>query len=319
VRPAAESAGERQPRARGAPGSGKDSPPSRRHCRVGTLTRADARGVGAPSPHRAARGARTAIRRAISGLHAGAARGTKRAASRGVSSSLYRIAACALVASAVWPSAARAAAAIVDPASLVAVARATAAEHTGRTAPGDLDVRPPDPRLRLPACPTPLRGSVAPGTRSATRLTVEIGCAEPAWRHYVQVLVRVHDDVVVAARPIPRGQPIESADLEVVRRDVGTLTGGHFRASEAVVGRAAQRPIGAGEVVLPAVAKSPTVVRRGQQVTLLARAAGVQVRVDAVALADGGVADRVRVRNVATGRQVQGVVRSADTVEVVLE
>lgn len=269
-------------------------------------------------PARAEPGAGATIRRAISGLQAVATRGTKHAASRDVSPTLHRIAACVLVASAA-PSAALGAAAIVDPASLAAVARATAAEHTGRTDPADLDVRAPDPRLRLPACATPLSGGVAPGTRSATRLTVEIRCAEPAWRHYVPVQVRVHDDVVVAARPIARGQAIDVADLEVVRRDVGTLTAGHFRGTEAVVGRVAQRPIGAGEVLIPAVARSPTVVRRGQQVTLLARAAGVQVRVDAVALVDGGVADRVRVRNLATGRQVQGVVRSADTVEVVLE
>jgi flagella basal body P-ring formation protein FlgA len=210
-------------------------------------------------------------------------------------------------------------AALTSPASLVTVARETAAAHTGRTDPADLDVRAPDPRLRLPACRTPLQGTVAPGMRSATRLAIEVRCTEPAWRHYLQVQLRMEDHVVVAVRPIARGQTIVAADLEVVRRDVATLTAGHFRTSEAAVGRIAQRPVGAGEVLAPAVAKSPTVVRRGQQVTLLASAAGVQVRVDAVALADGGVADRVRVRNLATGRQLEGVVRSAETVEVALE
>jgi flagella basal body P-ring formation protein FlgA len=237
-----------------------------------------------------------------------------------VNSRFNRIAASALLASTFAASLVHAAGAgLVEPATLVSVARETAAAHTGRTDPADLDVRAPDPRLRLPACAAPLRGVVAPGMRSATRLAVEVSCAEPVWRHYVQVQVRTQEDVVVAVRPIPRGQPIGAADLEVVRRDVGVLTAGHFRAADAVVGRVAQRPIGAGEVVVPAIARSPPVVRRGQQVTLLASAAGLQVRVEAVALADAGVADRVRVRNLATGRQVEGVVRSAETVEVTLE
>lgn len=205
---------------------------------------------------------------------------------------------------------------LTDPATIVATARATAAGYTGRTAVADLDVRAPDPRLRLPLCEAPLEGRVAPGTRSPTQLTIEVACAHPAWRQYVPVRVRVAEPVVVATRPVARGQAIEAGDVELVTRDLGGLGSGYFRSTEAVVGRIVQRPIGAGEVVAPASAKPPTVVRRGQQVTLLATAGVVQVRVDGVALGDAGVTERVRVRNASTGRQVEGVVRSADLVEI---
>jgi flagella basal body P-ring formation protein FlgA len=211
------------------------------------------------------------------------------------------------------------AAGLTSPEAIVAVARTTASAHTGRTDPADLDVRPPDPRLRLAACSAALRGSVAPGTRSATQLAIEVSCTRPAWRHYVQVRIVAEEPVVVAARPIPRGQPIAAEDLEVVPRALQGLAAGYFRSPDEVVGRVAQRAIGAGAVVAPGAARRPTLVRRGQQVTLLARAASVQVRVEAVALADGGLSERVRVRNAATGRQVEGVVRSADTVEVAIE
>jgi flagella basal body P-ring formation protein FlgA len=207
-------------------------------------------------------------------------------------------------------------AALADPASIVAAARAAAAAHTGRTDPAALDVRPPDPRLRLPACETPLAGEVAPGTRSPTQLTIEVSCARPAWRQYVPVRVRVQEPVVVTTRAIARGQVVEAGDVEVVQRDLGGLGGGYFRAADLALGRGAQRSIGAGEVLSPTAAKPPAVIRRGQQVTLLATAGALQVRVDAVALGDAGVSERVRVRNAATGRQVEGVVRSADLVEI---
>jgi flagella basal body P-ring formation protein FlgA len=205
---------------------------------------------------------------------------------------------------------------LTDPAAIVATARATAAAHTGQTAAADLDVRAPDPRVRLPLCEAPLEGRVAPGTRSPTQLTIEVACARPAWRQYVPVRVRVEEPVVVATRTIARGQAIEGSDVELARRELGGLGAGYFRATDGVVGRIAQRPIGAGEVVAPAAAKPPTVVRRGQQVTLLATAGAVQVRVDGFALGDAGVTERVRVRNANTGRQVEGVVRSADLVEI---
>jgi flagella basal body P-ring formation protein FlgA len=60
-------------------------------------------------------------------------------------------------------------------------------------------------------------------------------------------------------------------------------------------------------------------VRRGQSLTVVARAGGMSVRTTGVAQADAGLAERVRVRNASTGREVEGIVRSGDTVEVALE
>lgn len=201
-------------------------------------------------------------------------------------------------------------------ASLVDTARAIAARHTGRTAAADLEVRAPDPRLRLPTCDGPLDGSVAPGTRAPTQLTVEVRCAAPVWRQYLAVRVRSRETVVVAARPIPRLATIQADDLETADRDLATLGTGWFRSPADAVGRVAQRPIGAGEVVAPGNAKAPAVVKRGQEVTVVAGTGGFSVRTKGIALTNAGVAERVRLRNPASGRQVEGVVRSADLVEV---
>lgn len=204
-------------------------------------------------------------------------------------------------------------------ASLVEAARALAARHTGRTAPADLDVRAPDERLRLPACGTPLAASVAPGTRSPAQLTVEVRCTAPAWRQYLSVRVRAAETVVVAARPIPRLATLQADDLQVVERELSTLGTGWFRTPEDAIGRIAQRPIGAGEVVAPTNARAPAIVKRGQEVTVIAGTGGFNVRTRGVALTDAGVAERIRVRNPASGRQVEGIVRSADLVEVAVQ
>jgi flagella basal body P-ring formation protein FlgA len=205
--------------------------------------------------------------------------------------------------------------AITDLAQLRATALDTAATYTGRPA-AQLDVATLDPRLRLLACPTPLAGKVTPGARTAARLTIEVSCAEPAWRVFVPVRIVARERVVVAARTLAPRTALTSADLEVVERELGSLTSGYFRQPDELLGSLPVRALGAGEVLTPALVRPGMLVRRGQRVTLLAQAAGLTVRMAGEAQSDGGLNQRIRVRNLSSERQVEGVVRSADTVEI---
>jgi flagella basal body P-ring formation protein FlgA len=207
----------------------------------------------------------------------------------------------------------------VEPIGRIAsVARAAAAVATGRAA-SELEVATIDPRLRLPGCESAPAGHLTPGTRSVAQLTIEVRCAAPSWREYVSVRVRAEESVVVAARPLSRLQPLTAEDIELVPRELATLPAGYFRRPEDVIGRLADRNVGVGEVLDPRVVHAPPLVKRGQSVTLLVRSGGINVRATGVALADAGLAERVRVRNTATSRLLEGVVRSAEVVEVALE
>jgi flagella basal body P-ring formation protein FlgA len=57
-------------------------------------------------------------------------------------------------------------------------------------------------------------------------------------------------------------------------------------------------------------------VRRGQQVTLIAANSGVQIRAQGQALTEGAVDQRVRVQNVSSLKVVEGVVESDGAVRV---
>jgi flagella basal body P-ring formation protein FlgA len=203
-------------------------------------------------------------------------------------------------------------------ARIAAIARATAVASTGRPA-AEIEVAPLDSRLRLPACEAAPVGRLTPGTRSAAQLTIEVHCAAPAWRQFVAVRVNALERVVIAARPLARLQVVTAEDLAVLPRELASLPAGYFRTAEEVLGHIAQRNVGAGEALSPGAVRAPPLVRRGQSVTLLVRDGGLYVRATGVVLADAGLAERVRVRNVSSSRLVEGVVRSADTVEVSLE
>lgn len=198
------------------------------------------------------------------------------------------------------------------------VARSAAAATTLRPA-SELEVGALDPRLRLPTCSSAPVGRASAGTSSASQLTIEVRCPAPAWRHFVVVRVHAEEAVVVAARPLSRLQVVGAEDVTLVPRDLSLLPGGYFRRVEDAIGRVAQRGIGPGEVLATGLLRAATIVHRGQPVTLVVQAGGLNVRAPGIALADGGLDERVRVRNTNSARELEGTVRSAETVELALE
>jgi flagella basal body P-ring formation protein FlgA len=86
-----------------------------------------------------------------------------------------------------------------------------------------------------------------------------------------------------------------------------------------VLGKKIRRAVNAGEPILPNLLLTPPVIRRGQTVTLKAGASRMSVSMAATALSDGGLGEVIDVTNDSSGRVVQGIVRSARVVEILLD
>lgn len=187
-------------------------------------------------------------------------------------------------------------------------------EHRGKTV---VEVGALDPRLRLPACSAPLSAFLPPGGRTLGATAVGVRCqgARP-WTLYVPARVRAMGPVVVAGRALGRGERLRADDLQVVERDLAEAPPGHLEALDEAVGMTLRRPLAAGTPLTRQALAPPLVVRRGQQVVLLAEGAGLQVRSTGQALADAARGERVRVKNSRSQRIVEGVAVGAATVKV---
>lgn len=174
-----------------------------------------------------------------------------------------------------------------------------------------------DSRLHLTPCRSPLQTSLAPGGRSPTRVTVLVKCADiGGWKLYVPVNVATFDRVVVATRAVDRGVTLDAADLAVVERETSSLPSSYMRDPAQLAGFTLARPVVAGTVISPSLLAADHVVRRGDMVTLIAQAGAMTVRAQGRALADAALRSRVKVQNLGSGRQVEGVVAGAGVVEV---
>jgi flagella basal body P-ring formation protein FlgA len=171
-----------------------------------------------------------------------------------------------------------------------------------------------DPRLNLAPCVGELTPFLPAGATIRPRTVVGVRCEGPSgWSIYVPVTVESDAQVLIARRSLARGVVPSPADLEATLRRVPGLAA-QFPATAADIGsRRLRRAVAAGEI-LAADALAPTLlVDRGQQVTLLAAEAGIAVRAGAVALEAGGFGDRVRARNAASGRIIEGIVQADGT------
>jgi flagella basal body P-ring formation protein FlgA len=168
-----------------------------------------------------------------------------------------------------------------------------------------------DARLRLPRCTEPL--AALPHAAG----TVEVSCPGAAgWKLYVPVRVSRTGAVLVLVRPVAAGSPIPADALAVETRDLARLPGAALADPAQAAGRIARRALAAGQPLSAGDLSLAPVVRRGQPVSLVARAGGLEVRTSGRALADAAPGDAVAVENLSSRRVVSGIAQAGGEVWV---
>lgn len=174
-----------------------------------------------------------------------------------------------------------------------------------------------DPRLRLDECASPLE-AFSQGTGMNTgRMTIGVRCpsANP-WTIYVPVTIEVETSVLVLRRPLARRARVEVTDVEPLVRRVPGLATVFINDVASLSGHRLKRSLPVGTALTVDMLQPDVLVRRGQQVTLIAANGGVQIRAQGEALTEGAASERVRVKNVSSLKVVEGVVESDGIVRV---
>jgi flagella basal body P-ring formation protein FlgA len=174
-----------------------------------------------------------------------------------------------------------------------------------------------DPRLRVEACSQPLQAFEQSQTNLGERVTVGIRCAAAnTWTLYVPVSVEVEIPVLVLRRALARRARVAIMDVEPETRRMPGSAATFLQDVTSLQGHRLKRSLPAGTALTVDMLVPDVVVRRGQQVTLIAASGPVEIRAQGHALTEGGVDDRVRVQNMSSLKVVEGVVESDSVVRV---
>ena len=185
--------------------------------------------------------------------------------------------------------------------------------------PGSADVEisvgEPDPHLNLAPCAR-AEPFIPTGMKLLGRASVGVRCLDGAnWTIYLPVRVRMFMDVMVAGRPIARGQPVTSSDVRAERVDIAPLRGNAILSADWADGRSATRAIAPGEAVRRDWLKAPGVVTAGESVQVVAIGTGFAAQTSGKALTGAAEGENVQVA-VSGGRILTGVARAPHTVEI---
>ena len=181
-------------------------------------------------------------------------------------------------------------------------------------------VGPIDTHLQQEQCSRPLRPVVASPQHMKDRVMIELRCQDPKpWHIYVPVRIVGTSPVAVTAHAIIAGTIIKAGDLKTEEHDISELPLGFLDDPSIAIGLTASRPIAGGAYLTNQHLVAAKAVQRGQSVTLIADAGGMSVRMAGRALSDGLMNQRVRVQNLSSGKIVEGIARSEQIVEIILQ
>jgi flagella basal body P-ring formation protein FlgA len=167
----------------------------------------------------------------------------------------------------------------------------------------------------LTACSGPVTAQGA-DTRLPSRMRFVAVCAgSNGWRYEFIVRAQVSARIAVMASDLAAGKVLADEDLLLERHDISSISDSIADPQEAV-GMSGKRTLRAGEILRKNLLMSPTLVKRGEPVRIVARHEQIEVTMAGDALDAGGRGDTVRVRN-SNGTVIRARVTGAATVEPV--
>ncbi len=174
-----------------------------------------------------------------------------------------------------------------------------------------------DSRLKLPKCSQPLQIQSQNRTLKAGRNTLSVKCKQQAkWSVYVSAMIRIYKDVIVAARPVRRGEIIRADSLKLQRRDIASLRTAYGEDLTAFINLQSSRNISADSVVNPGYLKPQTLIKKGDKVTIAAHSRNFDIQMAGIALMNGSKGQNIKVKNIKSKQIVHATVIKPNQVSV---
>lgn len=172
-----------------------------------------------------------------------------------------------------------------------------------------------DTRLTLPACGAPLEAFLPSGAKVQGKTTIGVRCQTPRpWTLYVPAKVASFSQVLTTNAPLRRGHLISAKDVSLQTRDSSSLNRAYLSDPVDAIGKVLQKNLARSALITNAVLAEPHIINKGQQVDLQAGSRGLQVSVTAIALSDGAVGEKIRVKNLSSSKIVEGTILASGTV-----
>jgi flagella basal body P-ring formation protein FlgA len=114
-------------------------------------------------------------------------------------------------------------------------------------------------------------------------------------------------DLPVLARPMMGGAVIEAGDIEWIQMPASRVRGEHLSSEASLIGMAARRSLRPGAPLRAYDVEAPSVIERGEIVSLIFQSGALTLAARARAMEDGAQGDLIRFVNLQSNRTVEAV------------
>ncbi len=174
-----------------------------------------------------------------------------------------------------------------------------------------------DPRLRLRQCKRSLEPFLPTGANLNGNTSVGIRCQDnKPWSLYVSAKIIKYAAVFVTSRFLPRGTQLTASDFLLEKHDISNRSIGYITDISAIEGKILRRPLRHNSIIPPNALAEAMLIKRGDNVTILAQNTSVKVHMKGKALKNGSKGEIIRVRNLSSKRIIEGKVLSEGVVGV---
>ncbi|MBF0264504.1 MAG: flagellar basal body P-ring formation protein FlgA [Gammaproteobacteria bacterium] len=171
-------------------------------------------------------------------------------------------------------------------------------------------------KFKFPKCSLHLEAFTTGSFRANNHFAVGVRCASPQWKIYVPIKADLYTEVIVANNTILKGDVIEVDDLD---KKIKPYKGSYLRnisTLKDIVGKIAKRNISTGNMIRPSQLKTNYLVKKKQQVMIIAQTKLFQVQMKGIALNNGHKNDIIKVRNSSSNKIVEAVIIKPGKVRV---
>ena len=174
-----------------------------------------------------------------------------------------------------------------------------------------------DPRLTLRQCSLPLEPFLPTGANLSGNTSIGVRCQDyKPWSLYVSAKIRKYADIYIASRFLARGIELNEDDFVLEKRDISNQSFGYITDINEIKGKILRRPLRHNSIIPPNALTKAMLVKRGDNVTILAQNTAVKVHMKGKALKNGAKGEIIRVRNLSSKRVIEGKVLSEGVVGV---
>ena len=193
------------------------------------------------------------------------------------------------------------------------------ADHAEKGYRSDYEIGNIAPHLSKQSCLSPILLELNRAPISQNQLTLSLQCKDQAsWRFYVSIEFNLYADIVKTQHNIRRGQIIQAEDIRLSETLINRTHYSHYTKIAEVIGMVAKRSIRAESGIQPGHLSPPMLIKRGDDVIILASNSAISVKMNGTALSDGTLGQQISVKNSQSKRVVKAMVSERGLVKIVL-